>query len=526
MTTGVDDPRTQKAATASLVEYLPMLAVLLAVVAFAADLAFLSSATWILWLASGLIALGTGFYFAHDRFRREAQICLLALVAVWAVASYKPGEYEVTGDSVSYLVRYDYNSVRPPVYPWFIRTAVGGIKAESWRLERIKPDDARLARVVAAQTVLYAIALAAFFCALCLILPGPFVFVIAALLLAREYHPAAGMVNIIMSETLTATFMLALATVFLLSLRHSRRGYALVGGVLFAALFLTRPAAAYGAVACAAIFAVAIMQRDRLFNREVILGAAITVALSLAPSIYVYKKTGLFLIAPNGLSLSAKAWFTAALATPADIARMPDAETKRYLEIILERRPRAYQIVENNQWVDVLPQLRWHAPIVFPAGQGKQPAWRYANMNLNQVVSPALMEVRQTNTFRTVDLISKAFWPVVKAHKDDFYRMCSESFSYAWNKVTRTRALFPWTVFFIVLFAAVVLHPSLGVVASVFLATHAMNLLVVSTNDAPIARYIYATDYFVLLAAAISVFACAKVIKAKLFGLVNGKSFA
>jgi hypothetical protein len=498
--------------------YLPVLAALLATVAFVGDLFFFPSSTSLVWVASAAIALAAGAYYAEDGFRRPLQFCLLAMVTLWTIASCKPSEFKITGDSTSYLVRYDYTSVRPPVYPWFIRAAVGGVKPERWRQELIKPDERRLARVVAAQTVLYATALAAFFWALCSILPSAFVFVIAAFLLAREYHPAAGMLQTIMSESLAATFTLVLATVFVLSLTGYRRGYPLVAGLLFAALFLTRPAATYGAVLCAAIFTVALVRERTFLNREVFIGAALAVMISIAPSIYVYRNTGLFLIAPNGLSLSAKAWLTATLATQEDVARMPDAESRQYVEIMLEKRPRAYQLVESKEWVDVLPELKWHPPIVFPAGYSNQPAWRYANMNLNQVVSPALMAVRHTNTYLTVDLISKAFWPVVKAHREDLYRIYADSFLHGWNSVTRTTALFSWTAFLLVLFAAVFCNPRLGLPALVLFATHASNVLIVATNDAPIRRYILATDYFVLLAAAISLFALAELVGARLGG--------
>ena len=480
-------------------------------------------------------------------FRAGLPLLAAALGASYALQLHSgAARFGVTPDSGSYTLNVEdpARAVRPPGYAFFMdltsdaRRVGEDIRSltRQGKTNRVLTDDGseHLRKVVFAQKVVLAITLVIAFLGLSAFLPvllsaavtlgvgyffdksgvswivaGPFWEVTTGILLgtsvlaalfrrnslshaaaiaagiAITLYPVLGFLlyvrmvpehmDFVMSETLTMGAQLLLLACLCCFLSTRKVAWLYLASVAFGLSIWMRPAAIFGLgmIALAVVAAIAFRRRPSIAS---LAGALLLgVVLMQAPSIY--KRLGLD---PNAESNPMMSWslacFALEVAQPDDVKLMPDATAVQFFnEALLERKQ---QLLQHD------------------AASG--PAWTRLGLNMYQVAIPVAQ--RLVGLDGMSDLLYAFALPIYKAHAGQLAGIWLESFRHGITDGTRLSEQQPlwWTMVGLLLLVCVVRDPMV-VTGSIMVLGHFGHVLVASIFDAPIPRYVNATEFLVVV---------------------------
>jgi hypothetical protein len=388
--------------------------------------------------------------------------------------------FYITQDSGGYVQKYSNNSIRPPVYPLFIQLLTAGTgfnhTLEEYQLKRtIKDVHDPLMRVVRAQKIILLT------CSLfaCTALMGLLSSTLPAIffLWLYEYGFFSPEISQIMSEPIAQAWLfLILASFFAFSWKRWKFLLPL-SGFFCAGLYMTRPAGIYGGVLLAAIFLWALYHGWRSYWLPCLIAVLLTAALVASPILYTYFTVGnLF---PTPMYALAKIAFALQVAEPEDINLMPDEEAHRFLIKALEIKR-----VEDAKIEAVVPQ-------------GTHPYFTQVTANLYIVSTLAINDVLPGGSpTDKINLLARVSTPLLAHHRFEYYKLALNSF---WYATTRLSIYYFSGIITVCLVLALLLRGWAGFSAIALILTHLTHLWIVSLFDIPILRYIWATQFLILL---------------------------
>jgi len=395
--------------------------------------------------------------------------------------------FYITADSGSYIQDYSSESPRPPVYPLFIQHitrgtdimhALAGLPLK----EPIGDITNPLMSVAQAQKVaLLATSLAA--CAALMALmssPIPALF----FLWLFEYGFFSQEINHIMTEPLAQAWLfLILASAFAF-LWKGWKFLLPLGGLFCALLYLTRPAGVYGGVLLAAMILWAILSDWRGYWLPCLASILLAGLLVSSPIFYSYITT--VTLTPSPMYANARIAFALRVATPEDLNLMPDQDSREFLIKALELK----KVEEANVEAKYPQEVEQNFVMIVK--------------NTYSIASVAATDVLPGGSKTDIDkLLLKVSNPLLREHRWEYYRVGWNSFWYATTRMSLDRIKSPigfWFVILICLAVAILLRGWIGFSSVALIITHLAHLVVVSLFDVPISRYIWATEFLILLA--------------------------
>jgi hypothetical protein len=416
---------------------------------------------------------------------------LLTVVVIGEVEPGVPSSWNlfyVSPDSEGYVQKYSpMMSSRPPVAPLFVQLVASGtdFKYTTGGYPRgiaQHTPNAPLLRIVRAQKIaLLAASLLA--CYTLMGLMGPS---IPALLFLGLYDFGfyTHEINHVLSEPLAQMWLLLILAAFFAFMRQKKKYLLPVGGILCAMLFLTRPAGIYSVVFPAAMILWALWSDWRAYWSSAIIAVVLLGCISILPAICAYRKSGYFYITP--MYGTARIAFALQIAKPEDVSLMPDDVSRRFLQDALElKRELDAKIIPAHP--DRIDQLTW-----------------LLVSNLNMVAT-------QVKSNPGGNIFSVVSGPILREHRAEYLRIGVTFFLYATNeyglKDLRRLHISFWFVVSACVVVALMIRGWVGMGVIALIGAHLAHLIVVSLNDAPIPRYILATEFLVVIAAFVSLWA-------------------
>jgi hypothetical protein len=416
--------------------------------------------------------------------------CLTVIVAGEVGNNHSPSNWDVfyvSPDSGGYIVRYSAYSIRPPVYPLFIQLVTTGtgfdhILDRDHINEPIEDVSDPLMRVARAQKmVLLASSLLA--CATLMGLmnsPLPALFFLGM----YEFGFFSQEINHILSEPLAQTWMFLILAVFFAFLWKRWKFLLLLGGAFCAGLYLTRPAGIYGGVLLAAMLLWAMKASWRKYWLSSLAAVLLPAVLVAAPILYTYSTTGSLSTAPMyGLAQIA---FALQVAGPDDLNVMPDEEAREFLTKALEVKK-----LEDTKIEAIVPDTT-------------EQLFNKLSSNIYQVAAPV------ANTSNFSNLMIKVSTPLLKRHRVEYLLLGWNSFRYAATQMSMERVIKgPYSLGIVILISlilALYLRGWVGFCGPSLILTHLTHMVIVSLFDYPIIRYLWATEWLVLVAGFILVY--------------------
>jgi len=393
--------------------------------------------------------------------------------------------FYLSGDSGSYIAGYSSTSSRPPLYPLFIDLATAGTSFKHSTEgyldhEAVKNVNDPLMRVTRAQKIaLLGASLVACFALMGLTNPP-----LAATFFLWLYDHSffTQLTSYILTETLNQTLVFLLIAVFLAFIWKRRRWLIPCAGVLCAALFLTRPASLYGGVFMAVMLVMTFLWNWRVYWLPALISLLLAGGLVSLPILYTYIKTGYLLPTP---AYPLQLWpFAIEFAKPEDIAYMPDELSRQLLTKVLavksieDEKVKAQYPDERQTW-QMLVRNNYRGPIY---------------STVNEVLPNATDKERVALRLRVSSIL-------LKRHRLDHLQFAWNSFIFATN--IQTRLKFPfyfWAIVALLLVLSIWLRNWVSLSVLTFTFAHLVHLVIVSLYDLPLARYVWDTEYLVLIA--------------------------
>lgn len=291
----------------------------------------------------------------------------------------------------------------------------------------------------------------------------------------------------LMSEALSMSWQLLFAACALYFI-WKRNGIALVGAAVFAALaYLTRSASVFLFFALGVLLVLALFYDRRSFVRFGL--GAIAAAAML---IYAVPITWAVRGEPSAPTAPMLNWgpmaFAVEVAQPGDDRWLPDSESKRFFATALRMRDQA------------------------SSGRQASPAYRSVNLgaNLYRVALPAASETLSHASGKNIDeLFGKVARPILEHRAIEYASVVGEAAVVATGlrPDARTTRLFEsawhWLALIILVafaFWGTERDVQVGIAATLLIGMHLIHVGIVSAFDAPLSRYVYATEIFVVLA--------------------------
>ncbi len=422
-------------------------------------------------------------------------ICL-ALHIVYAVpAGHGPktswNSYSYFPDSASYIPPYDFlHAVRPPGYPLFIASIASvskwdpKIAAHPTNQTISNQPQSEFLKVVRAQKLIFLFAIALFaFALMTWIMP-----VIVAVGIAALYYFGfySAEIDSVLTETLAQSVLMIVAAVTIYILRTPRSWLLVPLAILCAYAYHVRPASAFTVLFF--ITAAARVVYYHGMRALPLLGFAVTVftGLFLAPGLYRAFQGGNF--QSSGIYPDLKIQVALQIADPGDIELMSDEQSRFFLRRALERKP-----IEDARM----------------AGSWDEEALRigfpYLTTNLYYNAF-AVSNQMGLDADAARELYSRVAAPILRKHWTRYLELSARSFWYALTRQTRLH-LGNWLPFPALALAYLMLAAILGGVTELFaitcLCAHLAHVAIVCSHDQPITRYIFATEFLVLVGAAL-----------------------
>lgn len=288
-------------------------------------------------------------------------------------------------------------------------------------------------------------------------------------------HGVSAEIDMVMSETLAQALLLLSVAVLALFVRRPNRWLILILGILCGLQVLARPAAVFSGVLVVMAAVWGFWHMGRMVLPPLAVSVLLVVLGAFGPAIYTWTETGVYSSSPM------KAWsaiaFAMQVADADDLDRMPDAESREFLERALARKAE----LDPQVIRDRLPE--------------EVRGWEFLNLNLYQVCLSVSAEMGMNKLPVRNPLFAKVSGPILKAHLKERISLFWDSLNTALG-LTRVR-LFKQSFVWVLAMAAVGLIWCSGrarlFVAACLLA-HLGHLVVISWFDMPLTRYIYASE--------------------------------
>jgi hypothetical protein len=415
--------------------------------------------------------------------------CLLTIIVVnkcWFGGLSGWSVFYLSGDSGSYMAGYSPTSSRPPLYPLFIDLATAGTSfkhSTEGYVDHVAVTNVNdpLMRVSRAQKIaLLGASLVACFALMGLTNPP-----LAATFFLWLYDHGffTQLTSYILTETLNQTLVFLLIAVFLVFIWKRWRWLIPCAGALCAALFLIRPASLYGGVFMAVMLIMALLWNWRAYWLPVLISIVLAGGLVSLPILYSYLKTGNLMPTPTyALQLWA---FAIEFAKPEDIAYMPDEVSRQLLTKVLVVKSEVNKTVKEQHddetiqiWVS-LARNKYRSPIYGVVNEVLPNGTSYERDSLRLKVSTILL----------------------KRHLAEYLQFGWNSFMVATN--IQTRLKWPsgfWVTAAAILVLALIFRNWVGLSALTLTLAHLTHMVIVSLFDLPVVRYVWDTEFLVLLA--------------------------
>lgn len=394
--------------------------------------------------------------------------------------------FYLSRDSGSYMAGYSPTSSRPPLYPLFIDLATAGTSfkhsTEGYVGHKAVTDvNDPLMRVTRAQKiVLLGTSLVACFALMGLTNPP-----LAAtfFLWLYDHNFFSQLTSYVLAETLNQSLVFLLIAVFLVFIWKRWRWLIPCAGLLCAALFLTRPASLYGGVFWVVMLVMALLWNWRAYWLPALISIVLAGGLVSLPIIYSYLKTGNLMPTPTyALQLWA---FAIEFAKPEDIAYMPDEVSRQLLTKVLVVKSVVNETVKEQYddeiiqaWVS-LARNKYRSPIYGVVNEVLPNGTDYERDSLRLKVSTILL----------------------KRHRAEYLQFGWNSFMVATNIQTRLKWPFGfWIIAAAILVLVFIFRNWVGLSAVTLTLVHLTHMVIVSLYDLPVIRYVWDTEFLVLLA--------------------------
>ena len=299
-----------------------------------------------------------------------------------------------------------------------------------------------------------------------------------------EYGFFSQEINHIMTEPIAQAWLFFILASFFAFLWKRWKFLLPLGGLFCAALYLTRPAGVYGGVLLAAMILWAALSDWRGYRLICLASILLAGLLVTLPIFYSYIITGT--LTPSPMYAIARIAFALRVATPEDLNLMPDQDSREFLTEALEMKK-----VEESKIKVKYPQEAEQNFVMIVK-------------NTYSIAPVAAREVLPGGSKADMDkLLLKVSNPLLNKHRWEYYRVGWSSFWYATTRMSLDRIKSPigfWVVILICLVLAILLRGWVGFSSVTLIITHLAHLAVVSLFDIPIQRYIWATEFLILLA--------------------------
>jgi hypothetical protein len=460
--------------------------------------ALVALAVWLRWgrrvpatlIAASLASVAVGFVMLTVWAPHRTEGCHTngARYPVWNL-------YCVAPDSASYYTGYTVGSTRQPLYPWFIDAMVAGTGFDQRQfLATVKPGAPRfesdpLFRVVRGQIVLLlAAALLACWAAIRWF-GSPLPAALFLWLYDQQFFSVEEM-NIVLTEPLVQAFLLLAVAAYAAFLAKARPALLLAVAVACGLAYLTRQAALFAVGLLLTVIVLALFENPRRWWRWC--GAAIVVFIAFAsvPDVYAFVKTGEFSRNQTNLQYQYRIAHAMQYATRADVAVMPDEESRAWLADAIVRRDEAHRRVAEQFKDDELNRMIY-----------------YIAANLYEVATP-IAGFRGEN--KTPDFYMKVATPILQRHWTEYVRFSFRFWQFGVTRPGLARlAMFDFSIayVYVVLGALVVLlRNRTALAAAALIGCHWGAVAIICLAAVPIPRMVNASEFLVVIAAAILVF--------------------
>ena len=285
-------------------------------------------------------------------------------------------------------------------------------------------------------------------------------------------------INHILSEPLAQTWMFLILAVFFTFLWKRWKFLLLLGGAFCAALYLTRPAGIYGGVLLAAMLLWAMKAGWRKYWLSSLAAVLLPAVLVAALILYTYFATGS--LSPTPMYGLAQIAFALQVAGPDDLNLMPDEEAREFLTKALEVKK-----LEDTKIEAIVPDTT-------------EQLFNKLSSNIYQVAAPV------ANTSNFSNLMIKVSTPLLKRHRVEYFLLGWNSFRYAATQMSMDRVIKgPYSLGIVILISVVLalyLRGWVGFCSASLIFTHLAHMVIVSLFDFPLTRYLWATEWLVLVA--------------------------
>jgi len=291
-------------------------------------------------------------------------------------------------------------------------------------------------------------------------------------------------IDFILSEPLAQAWLFLILATFFAFLWKQWKFLLLLGGAFYAALYLTRPAGIYGGVLLAAMLLWAMKAGWRKYWLSCLAAVLLPAVLVAIPILYTYLATGSLSPAPRyGLAQIA---FALQVASPDDLNLMPDEEAREFLTKALEVKK-----LEDTKIEAIVPDTT-------------EQLFNKLSSNIFHVAAPV------ANTSNLSNLMIKVSTPLLKRHRVEYFLLGWNSFRYAATQMSLDRLIKGTYSFGIIILISLgltlYLRGWIGFCSASLIFTHLTHMVIVSLFDYPIIRYLWATEWLVLVAGFILVY--------------------
>jgi len=399
-----------------------------------------------------------------------------------------------SNDSGGYL-SYQWGKMnpRPPVYPLFVQW-IAGDDAQKYLADipwnkPVKPLGNPLLAVVQYQKVfmLGASLLAVF--ALMGLLRSPLpVVLFLALYDAAFYTDFFGH---LLTEALAAAWLFLILAAFFGYFWKKHWIFLFLMGIGCAGIYLTRPSGIFCLVFLGIAGLYGIINHWKFTWIAILITCLVMGLIISAPSLADYALAGSFQPTPTfALQIVA---FAVEVAQPSDMQAMPDEVSRRFLEKVLEKK-----VLEAEEEKALYPQTE------YSDAEMLRLRYRIANHKFRMAIGPRSVQEalgQEATMASSAAFMQKVSIILLSRHWKEYLSIGLRQFVYAMDVLSRLKT--PQSFLFLYLgtiLACVLIKGEVGWISTALLAAHVLQVLLAGFFDIPTYRYVYATEFLVILA--------------------------
>jgi len=305
-----------------------------------------------------------------------------------------------------------------------------------------------------------------------------------------DFHFFSPLMNEIVTEPLVESLLFLLVAVFILFLQKGNKILLIVASILSVALYFTRLASVFGVLFLLAMIVWGLVINWRRYWLPALSSVTLYFILFFMPAIISHSDNTV----PSKYSAPAKlACFALEIAAPDDVHTVPNEAQRTFLLRALQKRQAAYENIKNEPWKDI-DKTRYLLSTAFNNGFAYNTAETIA---------------RETGQNATQIMLS-TFLQLIARHPLGYTKLIWDSVQYGTN-ITRLTFPFGFWAFIIPLFiVCLILRGWVGYGSAVLMLAHLSHALIASLFDVPTTRYIWVTEFLVLIAAFLLIFGVAE----------------